>query len=155
DEGILLHRIAKRVADMQARGESVRADDNAEALEKRVHAYRLQTSPLVSYYSEHGLLRTTDGMAPIDKVSAAIDRILGKGKTAAARAAAPARRKAMAKKPARRAGGARKPKAAKGAKVKRASRKGATRTAGRRAAAKRRPARKNRRKAINKAGRRG
>jgi adenylate kinase len=78
DEGILHQRIAKRVADMQARGETVRADDNPEALEKRVHAYRVQTAPLVSYYSDHGLLRAVDGMAPIADVSAAIDRLLGK-----------------------------------------------------------------------------
>src|SRR5947208_4910053 len=45
DEGILHARIAKRVADMKARGETIRADDNPEALEKRVHAYRLQTAP--------------------------------------------------------------------------------------------------------------
>ena len=103
DEGILHQRIAKRVADMRARGETIRADDNPEALEKRVHAYRLQTAPLVSYYKEHGLLRSTDGMASIDEVSAAIERILGKG-------AAPARQKA-AKRPSRRAQGARKAKA--------------------------------------------
>jgi len=78
DEGILHQRIAKRVADMQARGETIRPDDNPEALEKRVHAYRVQTAPLVSYYSDHGLLRAVDGMAPIADVSIAIDRILGK-----------------------------------------------------------------------------
>src|ERR1700726_2349411 len=44
DEGILHQRIAKRVADMKARGEALRADDNPEALEKRVHAYRVQTA---------------------------------------------------------------------------------------------------------------
>ena len=81
DEGILHQRIAKRVADMQARGETIRADDNPEALEKRVHAYRLQTAPLVSYYKRNGLLRSTDGMASIDQVSAAIDRILGKARS--------------------------------------------------------------------------
>src|SRR5262245_44334833 len=86
DEGILLHRIAKRAAEMQARGETARADDNPEALEKRVHAYRRQTAPLVSYYTDHGLLRTTDGMASIEEVSAAIDRLLRKGKTASAAA---------------------------------------------------------------------
>jgi len=78
DEGILHQRIEKRVADMKARGETLRPDDNPETLEKRVHAYRVQTSPLVSYYREHGLLRSVDGMAPIAEVSAAIDRILGK-----------------------------------------------------------------------------
>jgi adenylate kinase len=78
DEGILHQRIAKRIADMKVRGETLRADDNPETLEKRVHAYRLQTAPLVSYYSQRGLLRTVDGMAPIAEVSAAIDRILGR-----------------------------------------------------------------------------
>ena len=81
DEGILHARIAKRVADMKARGDTIRADDNPETLEKRVHAYRLQTAPLVSYYSDHGLLQSTDGMASIEEVSAAIDRILGKAGT--------------------------------------------------------------------------
>jgi adenylate kinase len=78
DEGILHERIAKRVADMKAAGQTLRPDDNPETLEKRVHAYRMQTAPLVSYYSEHGLLRTVDGMAAIPEVSAAIDRILGR-----------------------------------------------------------------------------
>ena len=72
----LHQRIAKRSADMKARGETIRADDNPEVLEKRVHAYRVQTAPLVSYYKKHGVLRTVDGMAPIDEVSAAIDGIL-------------------------------------------------------------------------------
>jgi adenylate kinase len=76
DEGILHQRIAKRVADMKARGETLRPDDNPQTLETRVHAYRVQTAPLVSYYKEHGLLRTVDGMAPIPEVSAAIDRFL-------------------------------------------------------------------------------
>src|SRR5262249_29579708 len=78
DEGILHARIAKRVVDMKAAGKTIRADDNPETLGKRVQGYRLQTAPLVSYYSNHGLLRSTDGMASIEEVSAAIDRILGK-----------------------------------------------------------------------------
>jgi adenylate kinase len=168
DEGILHERIAKRVADMHARGETIRADDNPEALEKRVHAYRVQTAPLVSYYSAHRLLRTTDGMASIEEVSAAIDRILGKAEKAAtaAQAAAP-RRRAAANKPARRAKGARKVKPASAAKAKTAARKRPakagtkagtkfrTKPAARRAPAKRKVASKTRRKAINKAGRRG
>jgi adenylate kinase len=169
DEGILHERIAKRVADMKARGETIRADDNPEALEKRVHAYRLLTAPLVSYYKRHSLLRSTDGMASIEEVSAAIDRILGKTGQGAAPAAATARRKAAARKPARQAKAPRKAKAAKGAparkaagkaaKARKAGRKGAARAvpqaAARRAAAKRKAARKNRAKRINKAGRRG
>src|ERR1051326_2479769 len=114
DEGILHERIAKRVADMKARGEAIRADDNPEALEKRVHAYRVQTAPLVSYYNENGLLRSTDGMATIEEVSVAIDRILGK----AGPGAAP--RKVAASKPARQARGPRKTRA-KAARVKAAT----------------------------------
>src|SRR3569833_2257016 len=45
DEGILIRRIETRVAEMTARGEKVRADDNAEALKKRLDAYRAQTAP--------------------------------------------------------------------------------------------------------------
>jgi adenylate kinase len=83
DEGILLDRIEKRVGDMKARGESVRADDNPEALRKRIDAYRALTAPLVSYYNDRGILRTIDGMAPIPDVSAAIDCILRGGSAAA------------------------------------------------------------------------
>jgi adenylate kinase len=165
DEGILHQRIAKRVADMQARGETIRADDNPEALEKRVHAYRLQTAPLVSYYREHGLLRTTDGMASIDEVSAAIDRILGKADKPSAPTAAVRRRKTAVRKPVRRASArkAKPAKAAKAAKAKGAAGKRPTRSrtkssskaGARRAPARRKPAGKTRRKAINKAGRRG
>jgi adenylate kinase len=169
DEGILHQRIAKRVADMQARGETIRADDNPEALEKRVHAYRLQTAPLVSYYKDNGLLRSTDGMASIEAVSAAIDRILGKAEKAAAPAAR-GRKVAPARRAKSRAKGARKTTAGKAAKARGSAPKTARKTArkakaaGRKrpakAAARRPPARrkapaKTRRKPINKAGRRG
>lgn len=93
DEGILLKRIETRVAEMTARGEKVRADDNPEALKKRLDAYRAQTAPLVDYYTATGQLKTIDGMAPIDAVTAAIDSLLKpagrsrlRGKPAAARA---------------------------------------------------------------------
>ena len=154
DEGILHERIAKRVADMKARGEAIRADDNPEALEKRVHAYRLQTAPLVSYYNKNGLLRSTDGMASIEEVSAAIDRILGKTGQGAPR-------KAAASKPARRvkAKAPKTRKAVKAAKARKGGRKRAAnsvpKTASRRAAARRKGARKIRAKRVNKAGRRG
>jgi adenylate kinase len=77
NEGMLLKRIETRVAEMTARGEKVRADDNADALKKRLDAYRAQTEPLSAYYDRTGQLRTIDGMAPIDTVTAQIHRILG------------------------------------------------------------------------------
>lgn len=72
DEGILVGRIEKRVAEMTARGEQVRADDNAESLKKRLDAYRAQTAPVSDYYASKGALKTVDGMAPIDDVTKAI-----------------------------------------------------------------------------------
>ena len=76
DEGILLERVQRRVTQMLARGEQVRADDNPEALKKRLDAYRAQTAPLVQYYGRTGLLRTIDGMAPIEVCTAQIAKHL-------------------------------------------------------------------------------
>jgi adenylate kinase len=76
NEDILLKRIETRAAEMTARGEMVRADDNPEALKKRLVAYRALTEPLSAYYAKIGQLRTVDGMASIDEVTAEIDRIL-------------------------------------------------------------------------------
>jgi adenylate kinase len=77
DEAALLQRIEKRVAEMTARGEAVRADDNADSLRKRLDAYRAQTAPVSSYYERRGMLRTVDGMAPVDEVTRAIGVIVG------------------------------------------------------------------------------
>ena len=61
---------------MQARGEAVRADDNAEIAAKRLTAYHAQTAPLSAYYRQKGLHKATDGMAPIDEVTVAIGQLL-------------------------------------------------------------------------------
>jgi adenylate kinase len=95
NEGILLQRVETRIAEMQARGEPVRADDNAESLAKRLDAYRAQTAPLVDYYGDKGDLITIDGMMSIDAVTADIDRVLSAARAPAK--AAPAR-KAPARK---------------------------------------------------------
>ena len=54
NESALLHRVETRVAEMRARGEEVRIDDNPEALSKRLANYRAQTEPLVHYYPTSG-----------------------------------------------------------------------------------------------------
>jgi adenylate kinase len=79
DEGSLLKRIEQRFADMQSRGEPVRADDNPEAFRTRLDAYRKLTMPLVDYYRGKGALRTVDGMAGIDTVTRSIDGVLAAG----------------------------------------------------------------------------
>jgi adenylate kinase len=76
DEGILLQRIEKRIADTAQQGGAIRADDNPEVLKKRLLAYREQTSPLINYYEKKGELRSVDGMRSISDVSHAIDRAL-------------------------------------------------------------------------------
>ena len=77
DENALLARIEKRAAETLAAGGAVRADDNPEAFKVRLVSYREQTAPVSAYYASRGVLKTVDGMAPIDQVTAALDAILG------------------------------------------------------------------------------
>jgi adenylate kinase len=76
NEAILLQRVENRITQMQERGEAIRADDNVEALAKRLEVYRGQTEPLVHYYGDRRMLATVDGMMSIDEVTAEIGRIL-------------------------------------------------------------------------------
>ena len=77
DEAILLDRIANRAREAQARGEAVRKDDNPDVFKTRLDAYRAQTAPLSSHYVSKGMLKTVDGMRPIDEVTADVFSILG------------------------------------------------------------------------------
>jgi adenylate kinase len=76
DEAALIKRIESRVAQMRARGEALRADDDPQVLHHRLLAYREQTAPLVAYYQLQGVLRTVNGMAPIPEVAAEIEGVL-------------------------------------------------------------------------------
>jgi adenylate kinase len=76
DESRMVDRIERRVAEMKARGEPLRADDNPETLKERLYAYNVLTAPLIDYYAKTGSLRTVDGMAPIPEVSRAIEAAL-------------------------------------------------------------------------------
>jgi adenylate kinase len=53
-----------------------RADDNEDSLKTRLMEYYKKTSPLIGYYYAKGNLRTVDGLAEIEVVSKAIDRVL-------------------------------------------------------------------------------
>jgi adenylate kinase len=148
DEGILLDRIEKRIAEMKARGETLRPDDNPDVLRRRLLAYRDQTAPLTAYYQLQSALRSVDGMATISEVSSAIDRALA---AAARKPAGPKPVKAAAKpelksKPA--------PAVTTTAKAKPAGAKtGKTKTAGKQAAspARARKAPKNKAKSAPRA----
>jgi adenylate kinase len=54
-----------------------RDDDRAETVAKRLEAYHAQTAPLLPYYEERGALKSVDGMAAIEKVTAELQALLG------------------------------------------------------------------------------
>jgi adenylate kinase len=76
DEEALIKRIESRILEMRMKGEPLRDDDNPEVLHIRLQAYREQTAPLIDYYDRKRVLRTVNGMAPIEEVTAAIDKVL-------------------------------------------------------------------------------
>ncbi|RUO98077.1 adenylate kinase [Hyphomicrobium sp.] len=76
DDTKLVERIETRARETLAAGGTVRADDNAEALKTRLIAYYRETAPLIGYYYAHKLLKTVDGMAPIQEVSRQIGAVL-------------------------------------------------------------------------------
>lgn len=74
DEQELYNRIQKRAEDD---GDTSRADDSVEVMRNRLDVFKKQTAPIIPYYRNKGLLKTVDGMQPIDVVAGEIDRILG------------------------------------------------------------------------------
>ncbi|WP_137152179.1 adenylate kinase [Devosia sp. FKR38] len=66
DADVLISRVINRAK------ESNRPDDNPEVIRKRLDVYKNDTAPLVDYYRQRGLVKTVDGMAPVDQVTAAI-----------------------------------------------------------------------------------
>jgi adenylate kinase len=70
DAETLTRRIVNRARENAAHG--ARADDNEDVIRNRLSVYREQTAPLVEHYRGKGLLRTVDGMAPVEEVTAAI-----------------------------------------------------------------------------------
>lgn len=73
DEAALLARIQKRASESA----TVRADDNEDALKKRLIAYREQTAPIIPYYEAKGQLKKVDGMAAVNIVTEQIAKVLG------------------------------------------------------------------------------
>ncbi|MGH6848224.1 MAG: adenylate kinase [Methylocella sp.] len=76
DEAALLARISTRANDTLACGGTVRADDTPEAFKTRLDAYHAETAPVAAYYAKKALLKTVDGMAPVDAVARAIEQVL-------------------------------------------------------------------------------
>ncbi|GAP15302.1 adenylate kinase [Longilinea arvoryzae] len=56
-----------------------REDDQPATVERRIRVYLEQTSPLIEYYRERGLLSEVDGTQAIDKVTADLLAAIQKG----------------------------------------------------------------------------
>ena len=76
DEARLVERIVKRADDARAAGQPVRKDDTPEVFVRRLEEFRALTAALGPFYRAKGLLRTVDGMAPIDVVTGEIETAL-------------------------------------------------------------------------------
>ena len=76
DDKALVGRIAKRAEETKAAGKPVRKDDDPEVFPERLREYYKKTAPLIGYYYAKGMLKHVDGMAPIDEVTAQIDKLL-------------------------------------------------------------------------------
>ncbi|ESX03468.1 adenylate kinase [Mesorhizobium sp. LSJC265A00] len=76
DDKALVGRIVKRADDAKAAGQPVRKDDNPVVFEERLREYYKKTAPLIGYYYAKRSLRSVDGMAPVDTVTAEIEALL-------------------------------------------------------------------------------
>ena len=56
-----------------------RPDDNEETVRKRMAEYRAKTAPILPIYEERGIVQRVDGMASIDEVTTAIEKVLATG----------------------------------------------------------------------------
>lgn len=68
----LVDRIVRRAEEAKAAGQPVRKDDNPEVFRKRLEEFHALTAALTPFYAKSGLLKSVDGMAPIEEVTGAI-----------------------------------------------------------------------------------
>ncbi|MFB9269496.1 adenylate kinase [Bradyrhizobium erythrophlei] len=81
DQNVLLDRIVTRAREAREQGGAVRPDDNHETLKARIHAYNEQTAPLVDYYRSRNILRSVDGLQPVEVVASDVFRAIGQGRS--------------------------------------------------------------------------
>ncbi len=72
DDAVLLSRVEARIKA----GGVLRSDDTPETLAHRLSVYYKNTAPLIEFYRKQGKLKTVDGMAPVDGVTAQIADVL-------------------------------------------------------------------------------
>jgi adenylate kinase len=76
DETKLVDRIVRRAEEARSSGQPVRKDDDPEVFKTRLAAYHRDTAAVRPHYAAKGMVRTVDGMQPIDAVTAGIFAIL-------------------------------------------------------------------------------
>jgi adenylate kinase len=69
DESVLVERVRTRAKQMAERGEPVRSDDTPEVCERRLDVYRAHTAPVIEHYRSLGVLKSIDGLQPIEAVT--------------------------------------------------------------------------------------
>jgi len=72
DDAVLLSRVEARIKA----GGVLRSDDTPETLAHRLGVYYKNTAPLIDFYRGQGKLKSVDGMAPVEAVTAQIGEIL-------------------------------------------------------------------------------
>ena len=72
DDAVLLGRVEARIKA----GGVLRSDDTPETLAHRLKVYYKNTAPLIDFYRGQGKLKTVDGMAPVEAVTAQIAAVL-------------------------------------------------------------------------------
>ena len=72
DDAVLLSRVEARIKA----GGVLRSDDTPETLAYRLGVYYKNTAPLIDFYRGQGKLKTVDGMAPVEAVTAEIAAVL-------------------------------------------------------------------------------
>jgi adenylate kinase len=72
DEEVLLGRILNRAKEATTNGQTARVDDTEGALRIRLGEYRRQTAPLADYYRAEGILKSIDGLQPVNKVATSL-----------------------------------------------------------------------------------
>jgi adenylate kinase len=72
DDAVLLSRVEARIKA----GGVLRSDDNPETLAHRLGVYYKNTAPLLDFYRAQGKLKSVDGMAPVETVTAQIGAVL-------------------------------------------------------------------------------
>jgi adenylate kinase len=72
DDAVLLSRVEARIAA----GGVLRSDDTPETLAHRLGVYYKNTAPLLDFYRAQGKLKSVDGMAPVETVTAQVAAVL-------------------------------------------------------------------------------